>query len=174
VTQITTTPRFNITKLTHDDNAQLATILSDPQVMRYSTLGEIDEQGIKIHIDKCLASYAKYGWGQWAIVCKESKEVVGLCGLNSLKLDEEDLIHISYRFARAHWRKGFALEAVNAIIEYAFNELSIESVYSIVEPVNQPSVNLAIKAGFTLARTSTFKGLGVNLYRIQPNIERGE
>ncbi len=167
MTQITTTPKFNIRKFTHDDITQLAVILSDPQVMRYSTVGELDEQGIKRHVDKCLASYKKYGWGQWAIVCNQTDEIVGLCGLNFLRLDDEDLIHISYRFARAHWRKGFALETVNAIVEYAFNELSIESVYSIVEPVNQPSVNLAIKAGFTLARTSTFKGLGVNLYRIQ-------
>jgi hypothetical protein len=54
-------PRFNIRKFTHDDHAQLAVILSDPQVMRYSTVGELDEQGVKRHIDKCLASYAKYG-----------------------------------------------------------------------------------------------------------------
>ncbi len=169
-----TTPRFNIRKLTHDDNAALAVILSDPQVMRYSTVGELDELGVKRHIDKCLASYAKYGWGQWAIVTKEENEVVGLCGLNFLTLDEEDLIHISYRFAHAHWRKGFALEAVNAIVEYAFKELTIESIYSIIEPENQPSINLALKAGFTLARTSTFKGLGVNLYRIKPVQVRSE
>lgn len=167
MTTITTSPRFIIRKISHQDHAALAVILTDPKVMQYSTMGVADDKKITAHIDKCLNSYDKNGWGQWVVIDKISNELVGICGLNALTLDQQDLIHISYRIASAHWRKGYALEATNAVIKYAFEQLGLESVYSIIEPVNQPSVSLSLKAGFTLYGTSTFCNLAVNIYRIE-------
>jgi len=46
-------------------------------------------------------------------------------------------------------RKGFALEALNLLIEYCFTTLNLHQLYCNIEQNNSESINLFTKAGFT-------------------------
>jgi len=45
-------------------------------------------------------------------------------------------------------RKGFALEALNLLIEYCFTTLNLHQLYCNIEQSNKESINLFAKAGF--------------------------
>jgi diamine N-acetyltransferase len=46
-------------------------------------------------------------------------------------------------------RKGFAVEALNLLIEYCFNTLYLHQLYCSIEQSNKESINLFTKAGFS-------------------------
>ncbi len=64
--------------------------------------------------------------------------------------------------------KGYGTEAVNAIVDYAFNELRLNCVYAEVLEYNQPSQKLFKKCGFErdgLLRARVFKsGKYINVF----------
>lgn len=47
-------------------------------------------------------------------------------------------------------RKGFALEALNLLVEYCFNTLNLHQLYCNIGQNNTESISLFTKAGFTL------------------------
>jgi RimJ/RimL family protein N-acetyltransferase len=153
---ITETQRLYIRELNHDDTQGLATILTDPEVMKYSIRGVSTPEGIRSFINNCIENYRAYGYSQWAVFNKNSDELIGVCGLNPFTLDAQDIVHINYRFARAHQGRGFALEAVNGVLEYAFEHLKVDSIKAIIEPDNLPSIKLAEKAGFIFVKEALF------------------
>lgn len=61
------TERLIVRKLSHQDVPVLTTILSDPEVMRFSVRGVCDEAATLKFVDWCLDSYASHGTGPWAM-----------------------------------------------------------------------------------------------------------
>ncbi|MCL2530029.1 MAG: GNAT family N-acetyltransferase, partial [Coriobacteriia bacterium] len=55
-----------------------------------------------------------------------------------------------YMFLKEHWGKGFANEAVTAMIEYAQNVLNLKRLYAGIEDKNEMSIKLIEKLGFEL------------------------
>lgn len=50
-------------------------------------------------------------------------------------------------------RKGYALDALNALAEYALNTLGLRQLYANISSENTKSINLFEKAGFVVAGT---------------------
>jgi ribosomal-protein-alanine N-acetyltransferase len=161
---ITKSKRLTIRQLTHEDITALKPILSDPEVMKYSMRGVCDEQGIIAMIDGTIKQLSEYGFCVWGVIDTESNELVGISGLLPYDLNGEAIVHINYRFARNHWRKGYAVEAVNAVLTHAFEQLSLKTVYAVIEDTNVQSVKLAKKAGFVFLRQDIFMDCAVDLY----------
>jgi RimJ/RimL family protein N-acetyltransferase len=59
-------------------------------------------------------------------------------------------VHVAYMFAPAHWGKGYATEAVGAVLE-AMASAGAASFEAIIDARNLASVALARRVGFTLA-----------------------
>ena len=80
------------------------------------------------------------------IVLKESKEIIGWCGIGPLEFDESEIevfFLISYEF----WGRGFATEAVGALIEYSFDQLGLKRLVALVDPRNHASIRVVTKLG---------------------------
>jgi [ribosomal protein S5]-alanine N-acetyltransferase len=125
------------------DAAALAAMNSDAEVMRYVLHPEPwtiqkARQFLREH-----DLYERYGFGRWAVTLKENDELIGWCGLKYRQ--ENKHIDLGYRFARAHWGKGFATEAGNACLEYGFNELGLERVVASFIPGNKASLRVLEK-----------------------------
>ena len=84
-----------------------------------------------------------YEFGQWTVIEKISKEVLGLCGFNI----SEDGCELSYMFFPQFWGKGFAYEAANASIAYGFNTIKAKEIVSITQVANIRSCHLLSKIG---------------------------
>jgi RimJ/RimL family protein N-acetyltransferase len=61
-------------------------------------------------------------------------------------------IGLGYIIHRPFWRRGFALEAARASMDYAVNKLGRTCVVALVRPENLPSQELARKLGMKVEK----------------------
>ena len=143
------TTRLILREMTDDDFTALYAILSDPETMQYYPQ-PYDEAGTRRWIAWCRDSYAKHGFGLWAVVLKETGEFIGDCGISMQPIHGEWLPEIGYHIRKDHWRKGYASEAAATCIRYAFEQCGFPKVYSYMNADNVPSFRTAEKNGMTL------------------------
>jgi RimJ/RimL family protein N-acetyltransferase len=80
------------------------------------------------------------------VVERASGELVGDCGLIPLEGSGPE-VELGYRFARAHWGRGFATEAARAARDLGFGRFGLERMYVDVDLANAASQNVARKLG---------------------------
>lgn len=103
-------------------------------------------------------------YGDRAIVLKETATLIGICGFrpwictpaersgyqpallsadsfNSLELG------VGYALSSQHRKRGYATEAVKALLEYAFTELGLGRVVALTEQGNMDSVHVMQRVG---------------------------
>lgn len=143
------TSRLYLREMTDDDFLALYAILSDPETMRYYPK-PYDEAGAWRWINWCKDSYARNGFGLWAVVLKETGAFIGDCGISMQPINGQWLPEIGYHINKKHWRKGYASEAAAECIRYAFEVCGFPAVYSYMNAANEPSWRTAMKNGMTL------------------------
>lgn len=136
------------------DAEQAFAIYGDPEVTRFiggKTENNIDTQREKL--TKVTQRYQKLnnGTGFWALVEKQSKEIiVGAILLKRLPdknhQSSEDY-EVGWHLQRNFWGKGYATEAAREIINYGFNVLNLLRIYSVVHPENYASVRVTQRLG---------------------------
>ena len=140
------TNRLILRELTHEDFDTLYAILSDPDVMRYYPRPKTAEE-TQAWIQRNIDRYAEYGFGLWAVVLKETGEMIGECGITLQPIHGEMLPEVGYHIHPVHQRKGYAAEAAAECIRCAFEELNFPAVYSYMKYTNEPSQRTAMKNG---------------------------
>ncbi len=113
----------------------------------------------------CQATYKANGFGQWAVIDKSKQQLIGLCGVNNGFNGDLAIKHVNYRFAVSSWGKGFATEALNAVMEVAKNRYSLKELYALIEPENMASLKIAINQGFMFDKETIYKERGLAYYR---------
>lgn len=144
--KILETDRLILREMEQSDLAALALILQDEQTM-YAYNGAFDAAGTQAWLDNQLARYAKYGFGLWAAVLKQSGEMIGQCGLTMQAWRGGEVLEVGYLFQRRYWHKGYATEAAIACKNYAFEVLGAQEVCSIIRDTNTPSQRVALRNG---------------------------
>lgn len=84
-------------------------------------------------------------WFQLAIIVKESNELIGDIGLHFL---ENETVELGATLAKDHHRKGYATEALKAVIVYLFNEIDKQKIKASIDPRNLASMAMIEKLGF--------------------------
>ena len=97
---------------------------------------------------------------------KDTHQLLGFCGLIQQTVDGEDFIELGYRLDQPFWGKGIATEAASAVKEYAFNELGMPTLISIIHHENILSKRVAQKVGMTLMKKTSFKDVLVDIFCI--------
>ncbi|SEN02678.1 GNAT family N-acetyltransferase [Halomonas caseinilytica] len=160
------TDRLTIRRLSKQDLPDLAAILSDPAVMRFSVRGVCDRRATRRFLDWSRDCHAIRGFGPMALIERESGEFVGFCGLVPEEVAGVEEIGIGYRLARRFWHRGLAPEAARAVLANAFDAQCLETVVAVIEPAHLASIRVAEKVGFRAFVTSRFHGRDVRLYRL--------
>lgn len=142
------TSRLILREMTDDDFTALHAILSDPETMQHYPK-PYDDAGVRRWINWCRDSYAKHGFGLWAVILKESGEFIGDCGISMQPIHGEWLPEIGYHIRKDHWRKGYASEAAAECIRYAFEQCGFPKVYSYMKHTNVASYSTAMKNGMS-------------------------
>ncbi len=84
-------------------------------------------------------------WLQFA-VCLKDGQIIGDVGIHFP--DSQVQAEVAYTLSPAYQGKGYALEAVKALVDYLFGTLKKHRVYASVDPRNVPSYKLLEKLGF--------------------------
>ncbi|TPH16459.1 GNAT family N-acetyltransferase [Litorilituus lipolyticus] len=104
-----------------------------------------------------MASYKKHGFGLLHIALKETFEPVGMCGI--LKRDEFELPDLGYALLPKFWRKGYAKETCEFLLNYSKNTLKIQEISAVTSPENLASNNLLAFLGFKQLSTINLNDL---------------
>lgn len=85
-------------------------------------------------------------WGCWLVVRKSDNQVIGDIGFKG-KPDENQTVEVGYGFLEKYWNKGYATEAVEVLIGWAFNTSKVEKVKAETLKDNYSSMKVLEKLG---------------------------
>ena len=143
------TTRLSLREFTPDDYDALCLMLRDAETM-YAYEHAFSEAESHAWLQNQLNRYAKYGFGLWAVILKESGELIGQCGLTMQDAAEfGEVVEVGYIFRMDYWHGGYASEAAVACRDYAFEKLCVPEVFSIIRVGNTASENVARRNGMT-------------------------
>ena len=95
-----------------------------------------------------------YEYGIWALIEKASGRLVGKAGLSnpeSTEVEDEDrmVLEIGYHIFQPYRRQGYAVEACQAILQYAGEQWDDCRIYAKIDASNEASICVAKACGFT-------------------------
>ena len=90
------------------------------------------------------------GTGQWALEERATGAFVGRAGLHHPHMPGWPGVEVGWALHPDHWGKGFAAEAGARSVAYAFEELDLDRVVSVILPENDRSMAVARRLGFHL------------------------
>lgn len=129
-----------------------AEINADPEVMRYfpKLLSSIVSDVIA---NKCQQLIKDNGWGFWALSLNDGSNkadtFIGFVGLNNTHADLSfaPCVEIAWRLHKDYWGQGYATEAAQAALKFAFETLKLSEVVSFTAVINQPSQKVMARIG---------------------------
>lgn len=165
------TPRLQLREMVWDDKESIAAILQDERVM-YAYNGAFSEEETDAWIERQRQRYKEYGFGLWAVLQKESSQVIGQCGITMQEYKGRLVPEIGYLFACKHWHKGYATEAATACKKYASDVLKVKEVCSIIRDTNIASQKVALRLGMkkTDVGIKHYKGIDMPHYLYVANL----
>jgi RimJ/RimL family protein N-acetyltransferase len=154
------TPRLQLRELTGDDSAFILELVNEPAWLRF--IGDRNVHSLEDargYIARGpAASYAKHGFGLWAVVLRESGEPLGMCGL--IRRDTLPHPDLGFAFLARHRGHGYAREAAVAAVALARERFGIARLLAITDPDNTASQAVLEHAGFAFERHFTWSEIG--------------
>lgn len=110
---------------------------------------DAEAEYVKAYIDNM---YRFYGYGFWLVLDAKTGELIGRAGLENKDFvqngETKTGLEIGYLIDRDCWGRGLATEVCRAIMEFAFEELSEETLHLFAQKQNERSIQVAKKLGF--------------------------
>jgi RimJ/RimL family protein N-acetyltransferase len=165
------TERLILRRFELADLDELAPIMADPDVMRFSKDGPWTRERTQHFLEGCLEDYSedRWGFGRLALVHKADGRLIGFAGL--ARFDDvggAPEVEIGYRLHSEYWGRGLATEAAAATRDHGFKDLGIPRLISMIEPENVASIRVAEKIGMTCEKEIEKWGLRVLVYSVSP------
>jgi [ribosomal protein S5]-alanine N-acetyltransferase len=143
------THRLILRRMTKEDAQALYLLRSNPIVMQY--VNRIIEQSAETAlqlINKISDLIDNNDAINWAITLKENPSLlIGNIGIFNLK-KEDYRAEFGYLLSPDYWHKGIMQEAIEANINYAFQEIKLHSLEAKISPLNAASAGVLEKTGF--------------------------
>lgn len=145
------TERLLLRQMTLADLPALAAMLQDEETMT-AYEGAFSDEETREWLDRQLLRYERDGFGLWAVTLPLTGEMIGQCGLTRQEIEGEEVLEVGYLFNRNQWHRGYAIEAAQAVKQFAFHSVGANEVYSIIRDTNIPSLNVAIRNGMLVRK----------------------
>ncbi|ASU84158.1 N-acetyltransferase [Nocardiopsis gilva YIM 90087] len=105
--------------------------------------------------------------GRWAIVRADDGELIGGLSLRQLPPYDEDF-ELSWQLRPDAWGNGYATEASQAIIAWAFDQ-GIEELFAVARPDNDRAIATARRLGMEwVGETDKYYDRRLQVFRIRP------
>jgi [ribosomal protein S5]-alanine N-acetyltransferase len=111
---------------------------------------------IEMYLEQLKRDSSVKGWGVWFVIRRENNQVIGDIGFKG-KPNDRKTVEIGYGIIPAAQNKGFATEAVQALIDWAFSSGQVEKVIAECLEDNVASIRVLEKVG--MKRTSAKDGM---------------
>lgn len=148
------TQRLLARRLLAADAEAMFTIYGDPETVRFvGDAQPLTLDACRHWIDVTDANFKRRGYGMVALVERASDEIIGCAGVVHPGQQAEP--ELKYAFRRDRWGKGYATEAVTALLWFARAHWGVGRIVATVDPNNLSSQHVLAKAGFGHATDRT-------------------
>ena len=147
------TQRLNIRYFRAEDITAYAPIAGDPDVMKFLGGPQTLEQS-QTYLDEMVELAATQGLGRYAVELKQSGELIGFCGFRPVR----EFVDFGYRYAKAYWGQGWALEAAQAVRRYGLDVLKMQNMEAGAAAENVASVKILDQLGFKYREELIYDG----------------
>ena len=167
------TERLRLRRSVPEDAETISAYRSNPEVHRYQGWERTDPDGIRAEIEEMAARMPGEpgGWVQLSVEEREGGRLVGDVGLSPAE-GEPGVIKVGYTVSPPFQRRGYATEAVEALVGYAFERLGADLVRAYASADNLPSIRVAEKVGMRLAERIEHRYAGEVWYGVRYELRR--
>ena len=147
-----------------DDDLPLARVLfGDPRVTSFVG-GPFDEASVAARLATELANQREHGIAYWPILLYGSREI-GCCGLKPRPGGsgprEGRVYELGFYLLPPYWGQGFAAEAGESVVAYAFDVLGADALFAGHHPENHGSQRALEKIGFRYTHDELYPPTGL-------------
>ena len=146
------TKRLALRAARHEDAKAVAALANDRRIAENTA--RIPHPYKLVDAEQFIAGANKEGEAAYLITLQD-KTIIGACGL---MFRDDDVPEIGYWLGVPYWNKGYATEALHALIDYAFTDFTHDALQAGARVTNPASRRVLEKCGF--------QWTGVGLYRI--------
>lgn len=148
---VLTTQRLVPRQIGEDDLDAHMALLNTPAVMEH--LGGVQPRDvITAKHSASRASFANHGFGFMLMIEQDGGEIVGHCGLRKVAhpcARNPDDFEIGWVVREDRWRRGYALEAMRAVVDWGFGPVGAPQLVALTTLANESSWRLMEKLGMT-------------------------
>ncbi|MGN3974848.1 GNAT family N-acetyltransferase [Tsuneonella sp. SYSU-LHT278] len=163
-----TTPRLELWQPQADDESQMYAIVANPATHRYLG-GMADRADHFARFQRGAGSWFLKGYGPFMVRIRGEAPVIGNCGVfhsyRGLGPDFDDKPEGGWIIAAEHVGRGFAREAMDAVLGWFDAAHGPREIVCMIDPDNGPSIALAGALGFAFTRdTALPDGAPIRLF----------
>jgi RimJ/RimL family protein N-acetyltransferase len=138
-------------------------VSADPEVERYLS-GPLTRaqswRSMAVHV----GHWALRGYGNWVLERRDDGAFLGRAGL--WHPEGWFGVEVGWKLARRAWGHGYATEAGRAALDWAFANLDVDEVISVIDPRNTASLRVAERLGMGRSRDAEHEGRAVVIMAI--------
>jgi RimJ/RimL family protein N-acetyltransferase len=151
------TPRRCLRAWREADLPQFAALNADARVMELmpSLLSRDESDAMAVRIGE---HFDRHEFGQWAVEVAGGAEFIGFVGLKIPQFTAPftPCVEIGWRLAHEHWGQGYATEAAQAVLAFAFTHLRLDEIVSFTVPANARSRRVMERLGMSCSPSDDF------------------
>ena len=141
------TKRLELRKLKASDYIDMYEYAKKDTVTKYLLWrSHPDAQYTKDYLRYVQTQYRAGEFFDWAIVLKRSGKMIGTCGFARFDYDNNSA-EIGYVINPLYWRRGYATEAVQRVIDFGFSKLNVHRIEARYMIGNDASRHVMEKCG---------------------------
>ncbi|MGA9160902.1 MAG: GNAT family N-acetyltransferase [Actinomycetota bacterium] len=159
------TERLRLRRYRPGDLDDLHAMFSDPEHMKWYP-APFDRETSQAWLERQVEGYRTRGFALWIVEDLESGEFLGTAGVTAPVVEGVEEVEIGWHTRPGRKREGIASEAGAAARDWAFQNLDIDHVISLVRPENGASCRVAEKIGMHVDREVDYKGIHHRVYRV--------
>ncbi|GJQ33465.1 MAG: putative N-acetyltransferase YoaA [Ignavibacteriaceae bacterium] len=146
------TDRLILTPPTLDDAPAIFRLRSDPEVaVHLNRKLQTEFEEAEAFIANLTGGFDEGKWHYWLVKSREDNTFLGTICLWNFSEDRFSA-EVGYELLPQYQGKGFAGEALGAVLEFGFGALGLGRIDAIIEAPNGRSISLAERFGFKVIR----------------------
>lgn len=153
-----------ITKFEKMDFRNFLSLHQDSNIMKFFDGGPKSLDQAKKRFNEVISHQEKYGFSYYNLFLKNTQEYIGQCGLF---YNYDMSVNLCYALLEKFHKKGYAIEAIVAILKEGFEKLNFTQITAMSAPENLSSRHLLEKIGAKFIRERVlFSGMRALCYNI--------
>ncbi len=146
-----TTSRLLLRDFRPDDQEVARSLADDPSATRHTAWGSLTAREIAAEVQAMIEAAleehrVRYGL---AVADRSTGEVIGWIQLQQVS-SQDRRAAMAFAFGQPSWGRGYATEAANAMVGFAFDTLKMRKITATCSPQNPASSRVLTKIGMRL------------------------